>query len=261
VPESARLPLMHPWARADTQAHIAELVPARDPSLEAPAAIADYCVANLNLTDARPSTEHYQSLPLCVIDAVFSIGVNYAATAKVVQRFGVHFDLPCLAPEAEPPTTNQLSTSDFLALYTRHGIPYFTDTVYQNRQRTSTTNGILKADAVLRFSEVLHAFQVEYLQDVARVRGQSAFETAIMQLPGQASGVCLRYFYMLTGSDAYMKPDRMILRFIKAATGRGMTVADAHTAVVEAHRLLQPSYPHLTLRLLDNLIWQYQRAL
>jgi hypothetical protein len=119
-------------------------------------------------------------LPLCVIDAVFSIGVNYAGTAKVVQRFGVHFGLPCLGLEAEPPTTSQLSTSDFLALYARHGIPYFTDTVYQNRQRTSTTNGILKADAVLRFSEVLHAFQVEYLQDVARVRGQKDFETAIL---------------------------------------------------------------------------------
>jgi hypothetical protein len=260
IPEAARLPLMHPWAMANTQEHTVELVSAREPRLEAAAAIADYCIANLNLADARPSTEHYQSLPLCVIDAVFSIGVNYAGTAKVVRRFGAHFGMPCLGTEAEPPTANQLSTSDFLALYARHGIPYFTDTIYQNRQRTSTTSGILKADAVLRFSEVLHRFQVEYLQDVARVCGQSAFETAIMQLPGQSSGVCLRYFYMLTGSDAYIKPDRMILRFIEAATGRWMTVVEAHVAVVEAHQLLQPSYAQLTLRMLDNLIWQYQRT-
>ena len=92
------------------------------------------------------------------------------------------------------------------------------------------------------------------------MRGQDDFERAILRLPGQSSGVCLRYYYMLTGSDAYIKPDRMILRFIEAATGRSMTVSEAHAAVVEAHALLQASYPHLTLRLLDNLIWQYQRA-
>ena len=34
----------------------------------------------------------YQSLPLCVIDAVYSIGVRYSSTEATVQRFCEHFN-------------------------------------------------------------------------------------------------------------------------------------------------------------------------
>ena len=41
--------------------------------------LAKYCDLALNLKDANLSDEYfYQSLPLCVIDAVYSIGVKYA---------------------------------------------------------------------------------------------------------------------------------------------------------------------------------------
>jgi len=37
---------------------------------------------------------HYQSLPLCVIDAVFSIGVRYSGTRNVVARYCTHKPAP-----------------------------------------------------------------------------------------------------------------------------------------------------------------------
>jgi hypothetical protein len=68
------------------------------------------------------------------------------------------------------------------------------DEVFQNRQRTSTRNGILKADAVFRVSNLLHHHQVEYLQDVHQILGEPRFEAAFQAIPGQTSGISLRYF-------------------------------------------------------------------
>ena len=51
----------------------------------------------LNLSDAQLGAEYtYHSLSLCVIDAVFSIGVRYAGVQAVVQNYCDHFSLPLL---------------------------------------------------------------------------------------------------------------------------------------------------------------------
>src|ERR1700687_3580138 len=48
-------------------------------------AVAASARAKLNLAEAKLRPEHfYASLPLCVIDAVYSIGVNYVATKRTV---------------------------------------------------------------------------------------------------------------------------------------------------------------------------------
>ncbi|MEJ1959689.1 MAG: hypothetical protein WDM70_09960 [Nitrosomonadales bacterium] len=85
--------------------------------------------------------------------------------------------------------------------------------VYRNRQRTSARNGILKADAVNRFAAVLRKYNIEYLQDISEALGNTALERDIRSIPGQTSGISLKYFFMLAGSDDLIKPDRMILAF------------------------------------------------
>src|SRR5205085_11775930 len=58
-------------------------------SLESDAmTVAAYAGRVLPLATAALDAEyHYQSLPLCVIDAVFSIGVKYSGTRRVVARY------------------------------------------------------------------------------------------------------------------------------------------------------------------------------
>lgn len=46
------------------------------------------------------------------------------------------------------------------------------------------------------------------------------FEAEITQIPCQRSGISLRYLYMLAGSEEFIKPDRMINRFVYEATGK-----------------------------------------
>lgn len=223
--------------------------------------VADQCDTLLDLANASLANEHlYQSLPLCVIDAVFSIGVKYESVKNVVSRYCDYFGVKRLrnesffASEAE-----QVSISLLVQQIEQLGIEHFTDEIFKNRCRTSTCNGILKTEAVLRFAQVLRNHGVNYLQGVAQVVGDLEFEAAIKQIPGQKSGISLDYFYMMTGSDDVIKPDRMILRFLETALRRGVTVPEARVLLVEASRVLEVQYRHMTPRLLDYVIWKYQR--
>jgi hypothetical protein len=131
--------------------------------------------------------------------------------------------------------------------------------VYRNRQRTSARNGILKSDAALRFGEVLQRFGVEYLQDVRVVAESRTFTNDILSIPGQRSGISLQYFWMLAGSDEFIKPDRMVIRFLETALNRSVDLVEATELLRSTSQLLSSEYPNITPRLLDHEIWKYQR--
>lgn len=222
--------------------------------------VAKLCKAKLDLANASFSDEaSYRSLPLCVIDAIFSINANYKSTQNTVTRFCEYFGISELSQIPLPTIAEQLSMAEFISYYEQYGSNGMAEQVYQNRQRTSTRSGILKSEAVLRFGKILHRFRVNYFQDIYKILGNPSFENAIKQIPGQGSGISLRYFYMLTGSEAYVKPDRMITRFIESAIGKTLSIEESHSVIVGACAVLSKEYPRLTPRKLDNLIWQYQR--
>jgi hypothetical protein len=226
-------------------------------------ALAEYCRTTLDLSSSKLGEEYYfQSLPLCVIETVFSIGARYESTVQTVRKFCAYFGLKLCREQMEfPETSDQLSISEFLEFYNRYGIENFAAEIYRNRQRTSTRNGILKSEAVVRFAKVVSQFGVDYFQDIFRVLENREFEDAIAEIPGQRSGISTRYFYMLAGSDDYIKPDRMVERYLWDAIQQKLTVHESHALIVGAQRILVQEFPHLTPRLLDYLIWQYQRTI
>lgn len=219
--------------------------------------IAAYCKSKIDLENANSSDEYYRSLPLCIIDAIFSIGAHYKSTENTVRRFCEYFGLNANS-KLYPPTDDQLPVTEFINLYGRYGIKEMAGNIFQNRQRTSSRNGILKAEACLLFAEVLHQFEVDYFQDVVKVLGNKEFEAEVAEIPGQRSSISTRYFYMLAGSDDYIKPDRMITRFIIATIQRSLSVDESHEAIIGAYKILVNDYPHLTPGALDHQIWLYQ---
>ncbi len=222
--------------------------------------LADYCKSNLDLVHPDLGDQYnYRSLPLCIIDAVFSISARYSGTVSTVKRFCKYFKIELTSKTRPPNTSEQLSVHDFVKFYDQYNAETMSRLIYENRQRTSTRNGILKSEAVLRFSKVLQEYGGGYFQDMHKVLGNSKFEAAIKVIPGQSSELSLRYFYMLAGSDDYIKPDRMISRFLWSALHRSMSVQEMHDVIVSACRILAIEYPHLTPRTLDNLIWKHQR--
>lgn len=224
--------------------------------------LTDYCEQVLNLREAKLSPEYfYQSLPLCVIDSVFSLGVNYEGTRRTVMRYCDYYGLQRIREDKDylPLKDKQESIELFVEKMQSFGVEKFTQEIFDNRQRTSTKSGILKSEAVLKFATVLRKFGVNYFQDIPRIISDERFEREIMNIPGQTTGLSLRYFFMLAGSDEFIKPDRMILRFLEDTLNRCISPGEAQKLVTKAVFNLRPSYPTLTPRLLDNEIWKFRR--
>ncbi len=228
------------------------------------AAVANYCSQKLPLVNAKLGNEYYKgSMPLCVIDAVFSIGVRYEAVTNTLKRVCSYYNITQDASEhgVVPDTKDQVSTTAFLKMVGDKTPEALAREVYGNRQRTSATNGILKAEAVSLFLNVLRDHNAEYFQDIPRLINDSGFERAITAIPGQRSGTSLKYFFMLSGNDDFIKPDRMIIRFLKDATGQTFNVNECQAILHAATAELNRSGYTIMPRLLDNVIWNYQRTI
>jgi len=237
------------------------LVPFQDDGVH----VARHADAVLDLAHARYGDEFfYQSLPLCVLDAVFSIGIRYQVVRNVVARYCAHAGVKEFRPysSAAPARSEQESITSFCERLGSWGTADQVAARLGSRQRTSThpTSSILKADAALRFAEQLRAHAIEHLQDMAALSAEKAAQVtrAICVIPGQDSGISWAYFQMLAGTEDLVKPDRMLQRFIQTAVGRDISSVAVTDIVRSAARHLRVSYPHLSPRLLDNEIWKYQ---
>lgn len=224
--------------------------------------VARFAESVLRLSEAKLNDEYfYQHLPLCVIDAVFSINVRYVSVQNVIDRYCRAFSLRKYRSPHDglPLLSDQEPISAFCIKIEKKGIPDFAAQIFQNRCRTSTRSGILKAEAAFRFASVLRKHTVEYLQEVKKCLLERSIEREILTIPGQSSGTSFRYFLMLCGSEDFIKPDRMIHRFLFRALRRKVNNTEAHELLTYAVEQLSPRYPALTPRILDNCIWKWQR--
>jgi hypothetical protein len=193
----------------------------------------------------------YDSVGLAMIDAVWSIGVRYQSVENVIARYRAERLAAGGHPDADRPEDVRRfveSCGGSEAFAARLG----------NRQRTSTRNGILKAEAVLREARILEREGVAVPADLADA-GQERLDHLRGQwstVPGQGSGVSWRAFSMLVGL-ADVKPDRMVRRFVAGALGRPNPNA---VGVDEARDLVMATAARLGVppRVLDYAIWAYQ---
>lgn len=232
-------------------------------SLEADgAAVAHYAEQLLPLSTASLGDEYrYQSLSLCVIDAVFSLGIKYGTVQQVVARYCDHTKQRRVrASEVLPPTASQESITTFCDRPEQIDPASMADRIYRNHNLTSPRSGILKAEAVARFARCLQSYGVEYLQDVHHVADDAKFEKDVRDIRGQGSGLSLNYFWMLTGSDQFIKADRMVLGFLAEALARQVSAREALPLLRAACKRLAEQHPNLTPRLLDHEVWKHQRA-
>lgn len=220
-------------------------------------ALPEVCETLFDLENLRLSPGYYyDSLPLCVIDAVFSIGVRYTSTQKTVKNYCDYFGLREYNLEHDS-EGDKHTISQFVENLSRADSEENADKIFKNRQRTSTRNGILKAEAVLMFAKILQKYGIETLKDMLCGELPAKAQEELLCIPGQSSGLSARYFCMLAGDDNKAKPDRHILRFLKQYTGQEFTVLQAQEALTQTVKSLAPQYPNLTVRLLDYTIWNY----
>lgn len=214
--------------------------------------------------DPQPRERQWVSLTFCVLDAVYSIGANYhhhvvPVVRRVATDFGV--DTPAATPAA---ATSMADPVPLSALISRYADPDALIVVTKNRQNTSTRGGIRKADAVLRYAEILNQHGVATLADgraaLSDDQRMELIDHALRMVPGEgAAGVRRGYLWMLVGDHQRVKPDRMVLRWL-ARIG-------FHVDVEGARSLLDQVSESLTDRLdrvvspweVDHAIWNAER--
>lgn len=193
----------------------------------------------------------YDSVGLAIIDSVWSIGVRYQSVENVIARYRAERLAAGGDPEADRP-------GDVRRFIEASGGPEGFAARIGNRQRTSTTNGVLKAEAVLDEARILEAEGVRVPADLTGASRERLdhLQRRWSTVTGQRSGVSWRAFAMLVGLPE-VKPDRMIRRFAADALGRpnasAVGVDEARDLVIATAALLGVSP-----RDLDYAIWAYQ---
>jgi hypothetical protein len=216
-----------------------------------------------DLNIPMPGGEYeYSALPLCVTDAVFSLGVRYESTERTVrelcERYGWEMSRKAASIE--------LTISDFLRIlepYENRWEEMARD-VFRNHQRTSATSGILKSEAVYRVCKILQNHGAETFaafRNVLESGRRDDLRRPFTAVRGQGSGLSFNYLRILSGDTNAVKADRMVTRFVADGLGvRNVKPELCERLVREASAILRTEYPKLTPSLLDHAIWKYQRA-
>lgn len=198
----------------------------------------------------------YDSLALCLIDAVFSIGVKYASTKNVVKHYCDYYGLNMYNMNRGN-AVGEHTITELITNLEAKGIEKSADEVFCNHQRTSTRNGILKAEAVLIIAHILRQDGIDNFRDLRNKGISFEAEQRILAVPGQKSGLALSYFYMLSGDDSLAKPDRHVIRFLTQHLGYAPSIREAQKILTDAVIILKSNHPHITVRILDYAIWEY----
>jgi hypothetical protein len=207
--------------------------------------------ALLGSPDSWDTPGGYDSVGLAMIDAIWSIGVRYQSVENVIARYRAERLAGGHDPEADRP-------QDVRRFIEACGGPEGFALLVRNRQRTSSRNGILKAEAVLHEARILERESVGVPADLADAGEERLDHLRDLwsAVPGQASGISWRAFCMLVGLDE-VKPDRMIRRYVASALGRS---GESAVGVEEARDLVMATAAHLGVapRDLDYAIWSHQ---
>lgn len=215
----------------------------------------------LQLAGHEQKVNPYQSITLCLIDAIFSINVRYEGVKNVVRNYCETYRLQERRVSAArlPPLADQDSIAKLVLRIQKRGSEAFASEVLQNRCRTSPTNGILKAEAVFRLAKILKRHGVNYLQDVPVILKNELIEAEFRTVPGQRSGISFKYFLMETGREELVKPDRMLLDWLERTLNRRVSAPQAQSLLKDAAANLRSKFPKVTPRQLDLLIWNHER--
>ncbi len=149
----------------------------------------------------KSQLEQWTSLSACVLDAVWSVGASHdQVVVPLVHRVLEPAVTGPLASESVP----GIDTHPLPRLLTRFPDDEALQQAAQNRQRTSTRNGITKADAALRFARILVGHGVLGLEDLPRLLADqeawSRVDRALSRTPGEGQqGARRTHFWVLCG--------------------------------------------------------------
>ena len=222
------------------------------------------CNECLKTTPEDENLSFPHSLPICILDAVYSIGIRYKSArtnwCKYTEHYNIKSDVMSNHENDEPDKTEH-TISDFLNNFRKiNDFDKFLEETGMTRQRTSPRNGILKIEACVKVAEIMNQHGINTVTDFRLYKNKEALDRDILSVRGQGSGIMLKYLYMLAGYSNLCKPDRMMHRFVKRYYPDAKE-SEIQKLLESAVDNLKGNYPNMTVRWLDNAVWKYEKAL
>lgn len=190
------------------------------------------------------------SLALCIMYSLWSTGPSYGAVQNVVARYTAHRQL-------NGHDASQDGTEELLRVFKDEGGEGFAEMVKNHNRAHARPDAPLKADVIYRAALALDGMGIRTMDDLhaqyAADEHLTNLKKAWLRLPSQSSGVTFNYLLILAGYPS-VKPDRMIIRFVKKHGGitKELTPMETGDLIKQVAKL----YPVAANRL-DHVTWRY----
>lgn len=207
----------------------------------------DYCENNLILT--QNVNYNYKSLSICIIDCVYFLRAVYETmTLPVVNRY-----------VAKYMNGDSKSSTDTVSMLVRRiddcgGPLIFADKILMNHQKIGGKYAVSKGEVCYQLARYLQALKIETLEDFRNFECQELLEVVIRSVKGMGDAGT-NYLFMLAGDPNRCKPDVHIHRCIQDACGKDVNNEECQRLFTDTVSKLKDKYPYLTVRSLDNVIW------
>jgi len=212
---------------------------------------AKFCKSKFNLEKPVPYT--FRSLPICIIDAVYSLNDRYTHTEKIHQNYAN----ACLGGDRESPVD---SISRFLQFVDScGGEELFAKNVLCSSNKIA--GKIPKEQITCKIAKYLKILRIETIEDFKSFESEELLEAVLYSVKGfKDAGV--NYLFMLAGDPNRCKPDTHIKKAVLEGCGEEFKDNnDCQTLFRDTVEKLKEDYPALTVRQLDGVIWSYYNAL
>lgn len=211
--------------------------------------LAQYCEQHLNLSPTI--TCDYQSLSVCILDCVYSLRAKYyAVTLPIVDRYAEQYM-----------GGDKLAPGDTASMLIQNidkigGPKSFADKVTRNHQKLGGKKSIPKENVCYQLANYLRILHIETIEDFRNFESPELLEAVIRAVDGMGdAGV--NYLFMLAGDADRCKPDVHIHHCIVDACGKDVSNEECQILFTEAVQCMNATYPALTVRKLDGIVWRY----
>ena len=210
----------------------------------------DYCRRNygeeLSIADERSYC--YKSLPICIVDCVYSLRARYnSVTVPIVERYANTF----LGGD-KTSTSDADNLTNFIKNLTTPSLESFADNIAKNHQ---ILGRVPKEKVCLDIAKKLQNLGIETFGDFQNYPSKEELAETIISVKGMGNAG-VNYLFMLTGDDNKSKPDVHIHHCITEACGEDVSDKECQEIIKEASHILKQDYPDLTVRKLDGVIWR-----
>lgn len=194
----------------------------------------------------------YRSLSVCILDCIYSLRAKYdEVTVPIVDRYAEKYmggDRHACGD----------TVSMLLCRMDEMGHREFARTVLKNNQKLGGSKQIPKEEICYQLARYLRDLGIETIKDFRAYPSQEILEIVIRAVDGLGDAGT-NYLFMLAGDKDRCKPDVHIHNCIRDFCGSDISNEECQILFTDAVTLLRETYPKLTVRSLDGIIWRVYR--